>query len=157
MINSARLSPSAANLKRLRFTPIFDTELCERVFENISFAAYLGAWRPSDDEKPTAYIVVWTENEPDANLAIDIGIAAQSVLLTAREMGFGGCIFRSIKKNELKASLGKENYVPALVIALGEPSETVVLTEIKDGNIKYYRDENGTHFVPKRTLSDIII
>ena len=157
MINGARLSASAGNLQRLRFTPIVKSEECDRVFDNIAFAAYFGTWRPTSDDQPTAYIVVWSEKEPDANLAIDAGIAAQSILLVAREMGLGGCMFRSFKKSELVESLGKDGFAPVLVIALGEPSETVVLTDVKDGSVKYYRDENGVHYVPKKSLDDIII
>ena len=45
-----------------------------------------------------------------------------------------------------------------LVIALGMPDETVVLTELKPGeSFNYYRDENDVHYVPKRPLDEIII
>jgi hypothetical protein len=43
------------------------------------------------------------------------------------------------------------------VLALGKPKETVVLEEIKDGDFKYWRDENQVHHVPKRSLDEIII
>ena len=46
----------------------------------------------------------------------------------------------------------------ALVLALGRPKETVVLVPVKeDGNIKYYRDKDGIHYVPKRGLEEILI
>jgi hypothetical protein len=45
-----------------------------------------------------------------------------------------------------------------LVLALGKPKETVVLDEVgPDGNIKYWRDSDGVHHVPKRKLDDIIV
>ena len=157
MIDAARLSPSAGNLQRLRFTPVFKTEECRAVFDTLAFAAYFGGWRPREDEAPTAYIVIFAENEPDTNLAIDAGIASQSILLTARAMGYGGCIFRSIKKPELVAALGKDGFVPAVVIALGTPSENVRITAPEDGSLKYYRDSSDTHCVPKKSLGDIII
>jgi hypothetical protein len=51
-----------------------------------------------------------------------------------------------------------ENLIPVMVIALGEPTEKIKLVDIpEDGNINYYRDESGTHFVPKRKLEDIVI
>ncbi len=157
MIDSARLSPSAGNLQRLRFTPVIRGELSDAVFDTLTFAAYFGGWRPSESEKPTAYIVIWAEAEPDTNLAIDAGIAAEAILLTARDFGFGGCIFRSIDKKSLTDNLGKAGYIPVVVIALGKPEEAVAVTEVKDGNIKYYRNENDVHCVPKRALRDIII
>ncbi|HOA85366.1 MAG TPA: nitroreductase, partial [Bacillota bacterium] len=49
-----------------------------------------------------------------------------------------------------------EKYRPMLVLALGKPDEKVQLVEAKDGNVAYYR-EGGVHYVPKRTLEDIII
>lgn len=157
MIEGARLSASAGNLQRLLFTPITDKEEAKAVFDTLAFAAYFGAWRPTEDEAPTAYIVIWSRTEPDVNIGMDAGIASQSILLTAREMGYGGCIFRSIRKEELTAALGKAGVTPVTVIALGKPSETVRITEPKDGSLKYYRDENDVHNVPKKALSDIII
>ncbi len=45
-----------------------------------------------------------------------------------------------------------------LVIALGKPRETAVLEEVgPGGGIEYWRDGEGVHHVPKRSLDDIII
>ncbi len=51
-----------------------------------------------------------------------------------------------------------ENLEPMLVIAFGKPAETIILTDVgEDGNTAYYRDENDTHYVPKRALEDLLI
>ena len=158
MINSARCSASAANLQRLRYVLVNDEERCSQIFATLAFAGYLKEWSgPSPEERPTAYIVIMTSSEPDINLGIDIGIAAEAMLLTACEMGYGGCMFRSFKRDALLEFLSKEGYSAELVIALGVPSEKVYITDVKNGDIKYYRDENDAHAVPKLSLDDLII
>ena len=86
-----------------------------------------------------------------------MGIAAQSVLLTAIEEGVGGCIFRSYDREALTAILSREGYQPEMVIALGYPSEKAVIVDPVDGDLKYYRDENDIHCVPKLSLDELII
>jgi len=45
-----------------------------------------------------------------------------------------------------------------LVLAVGKPKEQVLLETVgPDGNIRYWRDDEGVHHVPKRKLDDIII
>ena len=158
LAEAIRLSPSAGNLQRIRICPITDRESCARVFSTLAFAAYLKDWQgPSEGERPAAYAVVMCKGEPDINLAIDSGLCMEAMLLTARERGIGGCIFRSFNKPSLTAILGKEDYTPIAVVALGYPAEQVVLTEVKEGDIKYYRDSQGTHFVPKHNKEDYVI
>lgn len=44
-----------------------------------------------------------------------------------------------------------------LILAIGKPIENVVIDVIKDNDVKYWRDNNKTHHVPKRSLKEIII
>ena len=92
------------------------------------------------------------------NFGCDHGIAANSILIGATEKGFGGCIIGAIQKETLRDSLRiPERYEILLVIAIGVRKETVVIEEAQNNNIKYWRDEKGTHHVPKRPLSEIIL
>ena len=105
-----------------------------------------------------AYIVIMTDETPDTTLAIDIGIAAEAILLSATDEGLGGCMFRSFDKEKLSAILGNEPYKPELVISIGKPDEVVALQDVRpDGNLSYYRDAYGHHFVPKISAEELIL
>ena len=160
LVDSARISSSAGNLQRIRFAVFNSEDNNKALFESLVFAAYLkGTWGgPAPKERPSAYIVLLTEKKPDVNLAIDIGIAAEAILLTATEVGLGGCIFRSFSSENIERLVDFKGYSPELVIALGYPSERVVLTDVgSDGSIKYYRDKEDVHVVPKRSLDELIV
>ena len=54
--------------------------------------------------------------------------------------------------------IDQEHYSLDLILALGRPKEEVVVVPIKeDGDVRYYRDENQVHYVPKRALEDLIL
>ncbi len=88
----------------------------------------------------------------------DHGIAVQSILLGATEKGLGGCQFNAIDRVALAQELNLPDHLEIVtVIALGKPNEVVVIEQLGDsGDIKYWRDEQGIHHVPKRGLNDLI-
>lgn len=160
LINHARLSASAANLQPLKYRIVNTKEECEKTFKCLGWAGYLKDWDgPKKGERPSAYIIILRDIKGSRNVSWDAGIASQSILLAATESGLGGCIFASIQKERLMDALKiPETMEIELVIALGLPIEKVVLEDVNsDGNIKYWRDKNGVHHVPKRRLEDIII
>src|SRR5665647_2188520 len=110
-------------------------------------------------ERPAAYIIVLLDHHISDNLFCDDGIAMQNILLGAVEKGLGGCILRAINKTRLTAILHLPDHFEIIdVVALGKPLETVVITPLgEDGDIRYYRDKNGVHFVPKRSLKELIV
>lgn len=159
MVDAARCSASTANRQRIRFALVNDREVCDSLFPAIKLAGYLKEWAgPKETERPTAYIALMHKEESiDTNLAIDMGIAAQSILLTATEMGYGGCMIRSFNADTFDKILDKGEYKTALVIILGKPSERAYITSVKDGDIKYFRDERDDHAVPKYALEELIL
>jgi nitroreductase len=160
LVNLARLSASAANLQPLKFLLSHEPERNEQVFSCLAWAGYLKDWPgPAPGERPTAYLIILGDKGIAQNFSVDHGIAAQSILLGAREMGLGGCIIGSIQRDRLRELLKiPDKYDILLVIALGRPREEVVLEEVgPDGDIKYWRDSQGVHHVPKRRLEDIIL
>lgn len=80
------------------------------------------------------------------------------MLLGATEKGLGGCIIGSINKNKIREAFSLDDVYEILyVLALGKPIEKIVLTDIIDNDCKYWRDDNQVHYVPKRSLDDLII
>ncbi len=159
-MNLARLSASAANLQPLKYILSCDPQKNKIIFPALRWAGYLKDWEgPVESERPSAYIVVLGDKEISQNFGCDHGIAAQSILLGAREIGLGGCMIGSIDFDKLRNDLDiPVQYEILLVIALGKPKETVVIEDSTSrGDIKYWRDSEGVHHVPKRSLDEIVL
>jgi len=160
LVNLARLSPSGGNLQPLKYILSNQTQKNGLIFACLSWAGYLKDWPgPEEGEKPSAHIIILGDNTIKSGLKNDQGIAAQSILLGAVDKGLGGCIIGSIKRELLREMLNIDPMLEILlVIALGKPKEQVVIEKMnQDDNIKYWRDENGIHHVPKRNLDDLIV
>jgi nitroreductase len=161
LVDLARLSASAGNLQPLKYILSCEKEKNSLIFPTLAWASYFKDWwpGPGEGERPSAYIMMLADTEINKNYWCDPGIAAQSILLGATEKGLRGCIFASVKRNELRSTLKiDERYEILYVLAIGKPKEKVLLETVgPDGNIKYWRDSQGVHHVPKRTIQEIII
>lgn len=161
LVDLARLSASAANLQPLKYIISCSPETNSRIFPTLGWAAYLEDWPgPAEGERPAAYIIVLVDTEISSSyFEYDAGIAIQSILLGATERGLGGCIIASINREKLRKVLQiPDRFDILLVLAIGKPAERVIIEEItRQQDIKYWRDEQGIHHVPKRRLEDIII
>jgi len=160
LVDLGRLSASALNLQPLKYMLSCDPKKNALIFPNLGWAAYLKDWKgPEEGERPSAYVIMLLDTEISRNAGCDHGIAAQSILLGAMEKGLGGCMIATVNRKELSKLLNIEpRYEIVLVIVLGKPKETVVIENIRpDGDVKYWRDSQGVHHVPKRALDDIII
>jgi nitroreductase len=160
LVDLARLSASAANLQPLKYLLSCDPEKNARIFRHLAWAGYLKNWGgPAPGEQPSAYIVILGDTAISHTFGCDHGIAAQSILLGAREKGLAGCMIGLIKREELRQALSIPiQYEILLVIALGKPREQAVIDEVgPNGDIKYWRDSAGVHHVPKRSLQELII
>ena len=124
------------------------------------WAAYLKDWAgPQPGQRPAAYIVILGDSNISKDFGVDHGIAAQSILLGAREKKLAGCMIGSINRKQIRALLDiPEHLKVLLVLAIGKPREEIVIEAVgPDGNIRYWRDERAVHHVPKRALSEIIV
>jgi nitroreductase len=160
LLELARLCPSAANLQKLRFFYSISPKTNEIIFSHLSWAAYLKDWDgPLHGERPTGYILILGPKDISKHLLIDTGIAAQTILLGATEMGLGGCQIASVRKKELHKALELPQKLDIiLAIALGKPVEQVVIEKVIDpDDIEYWHDEFEVHHVPKRALKELIV
>lgn len=160
LVDLARLSGSAANMQPLKYILCADPKKNALIFPHLAWGGYLKDWPgPAQDERPTAYIIILGDTEISKDFGCDHGIAAQSILLGATAQGLGGCMLGAVDRKGLRKALDiPDRYKILLVLALGKPRETVVIDPVKaDGDIKYWRDKEDKHHVPKRALEDIII
>lgn len=160
-IDTARHCPSARNTQPLKYRIVTKQAELDAVLPTTYWAGSLGLQLPPLGQAPTAYIVIChdTSLSPVSGFSqMDVGIAAQTIMLCAAEEGFGGCMIGSVKADVVSEALQiPAHLAPQLVLGLGVPNENVVLTDAKDGAVRYYRDEENTHYVPKRPLDEILI
>ena len=158
MVENARLSASGANRQPLKYYISNRKEMNDLIFPTLSWAGYLTKWDGrGPSQRPSGYIVILGDREISDHFFVDHGIAAWSILLTATDMGLGGCMIASVDRKELGRVLELEDrYEILLVVALGKPDEDMVIETAKDGDIEYYR-EDDIHHVPKRSMDELII
>lgn len=160
LVNLARLSASGANRQPLKYILSCDPGTNASIFPHTRWAGYLKNWPgPAEGERPAAYIVILGDTEICKSFGCDHGIAAQSIMLGATERGLGGCMLGALDKDGIRQALDiPDRYEILLVLALGKPDEKVVLEAVgPEGGIRYYRDDEGVHHVPKRAIDELIL
>ncbi|WP_285906159.1 nitroreductase family protein [Pseudodesulfovibrio pelocollis] len=160
LVDLARLTPSGRNLQPLKYVVVADEALCARIFPLLGWAGYFKDWPgPGPGQRPTGYIVVLLDRDIADSPGCDHGIAAQTIMLGAADMGLGGCIIGTVNRGKLADILGlADSFEVLLVLALGVPAEEVVVETLPpDGKIEYWRGTDGRHHVPKRSLDELIV
>ncbi len=160
LVDLARYVASGANRQPLKYRLVWTPGERARVFATLSWAGALPDWPgPAEGERPSAYIIVLGDTTISKSFGVDHGIAAQTILLGATELGLGGCMIASVERDDLRRQLEIPPHLEVLlVLALGWPKEKVVLEELPPGgDHRYWRDADGVHHVPKRRLEDIIV
>lgn len=161
LIDLTRYTAASANLQPLKYFAAADKETVDKIQPLTKWAGALPQLNlPYPGTRPTAFIVICQDNSISASdgMLKDVGIVAQTITLGAVEKGLGCCMIGSFNPTKLKEALSLPEHIdPKLVVAIGKPAETVVLTDAIDGKTTYYRDENGVHYVPKRPLEEILL
>jgi len=160
LTDMARIVPSGMNRQAMRYRLSFTKEENALVYSTLGWAGYYKDWDgPVEEERPTAYIVCLHDLSLGKPIALDAGIAVQTIALAAVEKELGCCILLNCRHEELFCLLhiDKERYAFCGVIAIGYPLEKVQLEDMKNGDFHYYRTTDGVQHVPKRTLDELII
>lgn len=162
-VDNARYAPSSVNIQPLKYRLVADQDTCARLFPLTAWARLLPDYPgPAEGERPTAYVVICCDQSIGPNLsrfAKDVGIVAQTIMLSAVESGFGGCMIGNFVPEEVAKALSLPAHcVPCLILALGMPAEEILLEPLgEEGKTAYYRDVTGRHHVPKRNLEQVLI
>ncbi len=163
LVECARFTPAARNDQVLKYYLAEKPETVAAIQPLTKWAGALAELHlPRKGAEPVAYIVICLDGslaENPAPYQRDVGIVAQTILLAAAEMGLNGCMIGSFAAGELREKLGlPEAIKPQLLLALGEGADRIVMTDVgEDGSTTYYRDAEDIHYVPKRTLEQLIL
>ena len=141
--------PSARNQQVLRMHLVTHDSGAALVLPLIKMGAALPELHlPFPGTEPEAFIVVCSTVAENPMVDIDLGIAAQSMLLKAVEMGLNGLIIAAFNRAKLQEALSLP-YPPLLVLAIGKGDEHIELKPIGESESHAYYREGGVHYVPK--------
>lgn len=149
--------PSARNQQVLRMKLVTHDSGADKVLPLIKMGAALPELHlPFPGTEPEAFIVVCSTVAENPMVDIDLGIAAQSMLLKAVEMGLNGLIIAAFNRAKLQESLSLP-YTPLLVLAIGKGDERIELKPIGEEESHAYYREGGIHYVPKVKLEHLVL
>ena len=156
IVQTTTLVASGMNKQRLRFHLVTKPD-AGKVLPHITLGAALPEEHlPHPGSEPEAFIVVCATEPENKVIDIDLGIAAQSMLLKATEMGLGGIFVLNFRSDAIREALNLP-LSPIAIIAIGKPAERIFLVPVSgNSNLNYYRKE-GIHYVPKLQIEDILI
>ena len=155
LVEAARLAPSAMNQQALRYRLVTEEE-APLVLPHLRLGTALPDMKlPLEGTEPNAFVVICATKE-GRFVDIDLGIAAQSILLRAVEMGLNGVCIAAFDPEEVQKAL-QLPLVPQLLIAIGRSAERIEVVDIAEGESQTYYRRNGVHFVPKLRAEDLII
>ena len=160
LIDCARLAAYGANLQPLKFRTITDKSEALRIFPFIKWAGYLPDGAPEEGEEPTAYIAILgdTDIKKNCEFETDAGAAITNMMLRATELCLGTCWLGAINREEISKELNlPENLRLLYLLAVGVPKQESRVCDMKNGDVKYFENEDGIINVPKRSLEEIII
>ncbi|MFN8457210.1 MAG: nitroreductase family protein [Anaerolineae bacterium] len=122
LMESARWAPSAGNRRIHKFV----------VIEDLPTIHLIHAFAPGMLSNPTALIIICTDKikaaaegvklAVDSTTWVDVGAAAQNIMLTALELGLGSCPTTSFSHSGVRSVLNLPDHLePEYIVQLGHP------------------------------------
>lgn len=157
IVSASTKVPSARNQQVLRFKVISRDSGGSRIADKLHLGGALPELQlPAEGTAPQAFIVVCSTVQESKWVDIDLGIAAQSMLLRAVELGLRGICIGAFEKEALMRDFALP-YEPLLLIAIGKGAENIQLLQASSPDSLQYWRKGGVHFVPKLSLTDILL
>lgn len=159
MLDTARIASCCRNAQPLRYITAGTPETCGRVFPHIQWAGALNWEGPEQGERPTGYILICSAQPETKFVYYDTAIAAQTLQLHAADLGLGCCMINNFARDAVREILDvPESVTPLLLLAFGSPLEERRIVDAKIGDdLRYWRDEQNVHYVPKLTLDQVLL
>ena len=155
LVEAVRLAPSAQNQQLLRFRLVTEEE-AHLVVPHIRLGGALPELNlPLEGTEPNAFVVICTDKE-SRYVDMDLGIATQTMLLRAVEMGLNGVCIAAFDNEAVRETLNLP-LTPQLIVAIGRSAEHIEVVDIAEGDSTTYYRKNGTHYVPKLRTEDLIL
>lgn len=158
ILDLARITSSAKNMQPIKYITITKKEEVLKLSRTAKWAAHFKDWEQNEDERPSAFILMLNDRMIDGFPMFDAGASFTAISLAAKTKGLSTCPMASIDKELCKKLFVIPDNLDVMIgIAVGVGIEKVELSDAKNNDTNYYRLEDKTHIVPKRTLEEIII
>lgn len=160
LAETARKRSSGMNAQPLRYVLAGSPDAVQKIQPCLYWAAKLPKeiGTPKEDELPVAFIVVLGPENENSFVDIDLGIALDTMAITAWQKGIGSCILGNIQHRKLAEIVSApEGYKVYAVLALGYPANTsTIVSPDEEHGLNYYVDEERNYYVPKRPADEVI-
>ena len=155
LVEAARFAPSAMNQQVLRYRLVTADE-AQLIVPHIRLGRALPELNlPLEGTEPNAFVVICSDKE-SRWVDMDLGIASQTMLLRAVEMGLNGICIAAFDHEAVTKALNL-SVAPQLILAIGRSAERIEVVDIAEGESTTYYRKNGTHFVPKLRTEELIL
>lgn len=158
ILDLARITSSAKNMQPIKYILVTKEDDVIKLTQTAKWAAHLKDWNQTEDERPSAFILMLNDQMIDGFPMFDAGASFTAISLAAKAKGLSTCPMASIDKELCKKLFVIPDCYDVMIgIAVGVGVENIKLVNTEDFDTNYYRLEDETHCVPKRSLNQIIV